>query len=94
MTNCIPTVIDLFDKKGCYLWIEYTGKKFPCHLITDMPGVEFEFYINFTAFVPKRSHETALLNKKSLDSITGGPDYSDYRSIFKLLDKPSKHSCD
>lgn len=42
-----PKTIDLFEAKYCYFWIECSDKNFPAHIISNIKGVEFEYYINF-----------------------------------------------
>lgn len=42
-----PKSIDFFEQNSCYIWIETYGKYFPMHITSNLPGVNFEYYMNF-----------------------------------------------
>lgn len=102
----IPKSIDFFEKKCCYIWIDTYRRKFPAHIVTDIRGKEFEYYINFdkskrpiinnfVAHTYKRSAHSFIENVTStVNSINNYQNQSKLINFDEYFDKPSKNSCD
>ena len=87
-----PKCIDFFEQKDCYIWMETYGKYFPMHLTSNLPGVNFEYHINFVNIADQINFDNY---KKILDpNLIGKPGFMNPEDNNQNEQQPQLHHID
>ena len=66
-----PRTIDVnHDKKGCYMWIECFEKTFPCHIVTNLKGINLEFMVKFYSIEDLVDLDLKFCDKSNVKTLT------------------------